>query len=125
VSYIPLEQRVPVDHPLRALRAMIDEVLRELSPQFSQLYAKVGRPSIAPERLLRALLLQVLYSVRSALTREPMYGYDLARAVSRCYRDPPVARPRRPGALGVYTTRRCPVTRSGSARISSSSWRVT
>jgi len=64
-SYIPLEQRVPVDHPLRALRAMVDEGLRELSPQFSQLYATVGRPSIAPERLLRALLLQVLYSVRS------------------------------------------------------------
>ena len=64
-SYIPLEQRVPADHPLRPLRAMVDEVLRELSPQFNPLYAKVGRPSIAPERLLRALLLQVLYSVRS------------------------------------------------------------
>ena len=66
-SYIPLEQRIPVDHPLRAMRAMVDEVLRELSPQFSRLYAKVGRPSIAPERLLRALLLQVLYRVRSAV----------------------------------------------------------
>jgi transposase len=64
-SYVPLEQRVPADHPLRPLRAMVDVVLRELSPQFDQLYSKVGRPSIPPEHLLRALLLQVLYSVRS------------------------------------------------------------
>ena len=48
-SYIPLEQRIPADHPLRAMRTMVDEVLRALSPQFSRLYAKVGRPSIAPE----------------------------------------------------------------------------
>jgi transposase len=58
-------QRVPADHPLRSMRAMVDEVLRELSPQFSRLYATVGRPSIAPERRLRALLLQGLYRVRS------------------------------------------------------------
>ena len=64
-SYIPLEQRVPAAHPLRPMRAMVDAVLAELSPQFSELYSRVGRPSIAPERLLRALLLQVLYSVRS------------------------------------------------------------
>ena len=64
-SYVPLEQRIPADHPLRPLRAMVDVVLRELSPQFDQLYSKVGRPSIPPEHLLRALLLQVLYSVRS------------------------------------------------------------
>src|SRR5260221_9790707 len=64
-SYIPLEQRVPADHPLRSMRMMVDEVLRDMSPQFTRLYAKVGRPSIAPERLLRALLLQILYSVRS------------------------------------------------------------
>jgi transposase len=76
-SYIPLEQRVPVDHPLRALRAMVDEGLRELSPQFSQLYATVGRPSIAPERLLRALLLQVLYSVRSERLLMEQLDYNL------------------------------------------------
>ena len=64
-SYVPLEQRIPADHPLRLLRTVVDVVLRELSPQFDQLYAKVGRPSIPPEHLLRALLLQVLYSVRS------------------------------------------------------------
>jgi transposase len=64
-SYIPLEQRVPADHPLRPLRTMVDAVLSELSPEFSQLYSRMGRPSIPPEHLLRALLLQVLYSVRS------------------------------------------------------------
>src|SRR6059036_3331082 len=64
-SYLPLEQRVPPDHPLRPIRGMVDGVLAELSPEFGQLYSRVGRPSIAPEKLLRALLLQVLYSVRS------------------------------------------------------------
>jgi transposase len=59
------EQRVPRDHPLRALRIMTDEAFRELQPRFQQLYAKTGRPSSAPEKLLRALLLQALYSVRS------------------------------------------------------------
>ena len=64
-SYISPEQRVPADHPLRPIRTMVDEVLRGLSPQFDALYARAGRPSIAPEKLLRALLLQLLYSVRS------------------------------------------------------------
>jgi hypothetical protein len=53
------------DHPLRPLRAVVDAVLKDLSPRFSRLYATTGRPSVAPERLLRALLLQVLYSIRS------------------------------------------------------------
>ncbi|MFA5788076.1 MAG: IS5/IS1182 family transposase, partial [Actinomycetota bacterium] len=60
-SYVSAEQRVPADHPLRRIRAMVDEVLERLSPRFAELYSKVGRPSIPPERLLRALLLQVLY----------------------------------------------------------------
>src|SRR5437660_1654829 len=64
-SYISPEQRVPQEHPLRSLRAMTDEALRDLQPRFNKLYAKTGRPSIAPEKLLRALLLQALYSVRS------------------------------------------------------------
>ena len=64
-SYISPEQRVPADHPLRPLRKMTDEIFKQLSPRFDQLYSRTGRPSIAPERLLRALLLQVLYSVRS------------------------------------------------------------
>jgi transposase len=53
------------DHPLRPIRARVDQVLKELSPRFDKMYAKVGRPSIPPEQLLRALLLQMLYSVRS------------------------------------------------------------
>ena len=64
-SYLSPEQRVRKDHPLRAMRTMVDEVLRELSPQFDRMYAREGRPSIAPERLLRALVVQMLYSIRS------------------------------------------------------------
>jgi transposase len=64
-SYISAERRVPMDHPLRAVRAMADAALGELGPRFEALYARNGRPSIAPEKLLRALLLQVLYTVRS------------------------------------------------------------
>jgi len=64
-SYISAERRVPKDHPLRAIRAMADTALKDLSKRFDGLYAALGRPSIAPERLLRALLLQVLYTVRS------------------------------------------------------------
>lgn len=66
-------QRVPPDHPLRPLRALVDAVLADLSPRSRRLYAKEGRPSIAPEKLLRALLLQVLYSVRGERQlREPL-----------------------------------------------------
>ena len=64
-SYISPEKRVPADHPLRPIRKMVDEILKEMSPKFAKLYSDVGRPSIAPERLLRSLLLQVFYSVRS------------------------------------------------------------
>src|SRR5207302_10922831 len=64
-SYVSPEKRVPTDHPLRPIRAMVDGILKEMSPQFAKRYADVGRPSIAPERLLRVLLLQIFYSVRS------------------------------------------------------------
>src|ERR1035437_6098500 len=76
-SYVSPEQRVRQDHPLRPLRAMADEALRELQPRFSKLYAKTGRPSIAPEKLLRALLLQVLYSVRSERMLMEQLDYNL------------------------------------------------
>ena len=59
-SYISAERRVPKDHPLRAIRAMVDMALNALDQRFAGMYAALGRPSIAPERLLRALLLQVL-----------------------------------------------------------------
>jgi transposase len=64
-SYLSPETRVRKDHPLRSVRTMVDEVLRALSPEFDRMYAQQGRPSIAPEKLLRAQLLQMLYSVRS------------------------------------------------------------
>src|SRR5207249_10255630 len=64
-SYVSCEARVPVDHPLRAIREIVNEALAALSPEFEKLYAKSGRPSIPPEKLLRALLLQAFYSGRS------------------------------------------------------------
>ena len=64
-SYLSPEQRVRKDHPLRAVRAMTDEILDSMSPLFDAMYAECGRPSIPPEKLLRAQLLQMLYSVRS------------------------------------------------------------
>jgi transposase len=76
-SYVGPEQRIPQDHPLRPVRAMANEALRELKPCFSKLYAKTGRPSIAPEKLLRALLLQVLYSVRSERMLMEQLNYNL------------------------------------------------
>lgn len=76
-SYISPEKRVPSDHPLRRLRAMVDVALEEMSPQFARLYSRYGRPSIAPEKLLRALLLQVLYSVRSERLLMEQLGYNL------------------------------------------------
>jgi transposase len=64
-SYVSLEERVPPDHPLRAIRRITDRALDRLSPQLGRLYIHFGRPSIPPERLLRALLLQALYTIRS------------------------------------------------------------
>ena len=76
-SYVPLERRIPQDHPLRPMRAMVDEALRGLSRRLSGLYARTGRPSIAPERLLRALLIQILYSVRSERMLMEQLEYNL------------------------------------------------
>src|ERR1700745_3178044 len=64
-SYVDLEQRVRADHPLRAIRELTDSALAALSDDFAALYSGLGRPSIAPEMLLRAMLLQAFYSVRS------------------------------------------------------------
>ena len=76
-SYVSPEQRVPPDHPLRPIREMVDTILQEMSPRFARLYADVGRPSIAPERLLRALLLQIFYSVRSERLLMEQLNYNL------------------------------------------------
>ncbi len=64
-SYVSCEARVPADHPLRAIRAIVDEALEVLSARFDALYASMGRPSIPPEKLLRALLLQAFFAIRS------------------------------------------------------------
>ena len=76
-SYLRLEDRVPADHPLRAIRELVDVALAELSPAFSKLYARDGRPSIPPERLLRALLLQAFYTVRSERQLMEQLDYNL------------------------------------------------
>jgi transposase len=76
-SYRRPEERVPADHPLRPIREMVGVVLRELSPEFARLYPKTGRPSIPPEKLLRALLLQLLYSIRSERQLIEQLDYNL------------------------------------------------
>ena len=76
-SYVSCEARVPADHPLRPIRMIVDEALEVLSPEFERLYARVGRPSIPPEKLLRALLLQAFYSVRSERQLMEQLGYNL------------------------------------------------
>ena len=76
-SYVALEERIPVDHPLRGVRKLVDVVLAGMSKEFDGLYSEVGRPSIAPERLLRALLLQVFYSVRSERLLMEQLNYNL------------------------------------------------
>src|SRR5260221_4692219 len=76
-SYLSPEERVPAKHPLRPIRLMVDDVLKVLSPSFSRLYSAFGRPSIPPEKLLRALLLQVLYTVRSERMLMEQLEYNL------------------------------------------------
>lgn len=76
-SYVSCEARVPSDHPLRAIRAIVDEALEVLSPVFEDLYSTRGRPSIAPEKLLRALLLQAFYSIRSERQLMEQLDYNL------------------------------------------------
>jgi transposase len=76
-SYVTLEQRVPADHPLREIRALTDGVLQSLDSEFAKLYAATGRASIAPEYMLRALLLQAFYSIRSERQLVEQLDYNL------------------------------------------------
>ena len=76
-SYISPEQRVPKDHPLRPLLAIVNDVLERMSPLFAKLYSHTGRPSIPPEKLLRALLVQVLYTIRSERMLMEQLDYNL------------------------------------------------
>jgi transposase len=76
-SYVSLEDRVPQDHPLRRIRETVDQVLRGMAKDFDGMYAKTGRPSVPPERLLRAVLLQVFYTVRSERLLMEQMNYNL------------------------------------------------
>ncbi len=76
-SYLSPEARVPKDHPLRPIRIMVDNALADLAPLFQEMYSHTGRPSIPPEQLLRALLLQVLYTVRSERMLVEQLDYNL------------------------------------------------
>ena len=76
-SYVDVEERVPATHPLRTIRTIVNDVLAALDGEFSRLYAPEGRPSIAPERLLRASLLQAFYSVRSERQLMEQIDYNL------------------------------------------------
>ena|SRR5258707_10851184 len=86
-SYIALEDRIPKNHPLRGIRQLVDGVLKGLSPEFERLYAKVGRPSIPPERLLRALLLQAIVMLTNkfnhplTIDRERDHGHSGIKAM--------------------------------------------
>ena len=76
-SYVAIDARIPVDHPLRAMKQLLEPVLAELAPRFATMYAEGGRPSIPPEQLLRALLLQVLYTIRSERQLMEQLEYNL------------------------------------------------
>ena len=76
-SYVDLEQRVPAKHPLRKIRQLVNDVLVSLDAEFAKLYSAFGRESIAPERLLRALLLQALFTIRSERQLMEQLDYNL------------------------------------------------
>jgi Transposase domain (DUF772) len=99
-SYLSPDERVPADHPLRPIRLMTDEALRRLSPRFDAIYAASGRPSVPPEQLLRALLLQVLYSVRSERLLMEQLQYNLWLS-SRCFSKAACSAAKPPGAFST------------------------
>ncbi len=76
-SYVSVEERIPADHPLRTIQALVNPILAALSPRFQTMYATRGRPSIPPERLLRALLLQILFTIRSERQLIEQLNYNL------------------------------------------------
>jgi hypothetical protein len=106
-SYVDLEQRIRLDDPLRATRALTDTALAMLSGDFAALYSGMGRPSIAPEMLLRAMLLQAFYSIRSERQLMERLEFDLLSA----------------GLSGWAWTIRCGTTRP-SRRTATGCWRV-
>ncbi len=76
-SFLSVEDRIPAEHPLRAIQALVNPILAALSPRFETMYATTGRPSIPPEQLLRALLLQTLYTIRSERQLMEQLNYNL------------------------------------------------
>lgn len=76
-SYVSVEDRIPADHPLRTIQALVNPILAALSPRFQAMYSRMGRPSIPPERLLRALLLQILFTIRSERQLMEQLNYNL------------------------------------------------
>src|SRR5262245_23803659 len=76
-SYVDLEHRVPAEHPLRAIRTIVNAVRAALCGEFAKIYSDTGRPSIPPERLLRALLLQAFYTIRSERQLMEQLDYNL------------------------------------------------
>ena len=121
-SYLSPEQRVPADHPLRAVRALTDEALQTMSRRFASLYATTGRPSIPPEQLLRALLLQVLYTVRSErLLMEELNDNLLFRWFVGLNMDDPVWHPTTFTKNRVTRSRPTP-GRPGCSRTNTSPW---
>lgn len=76
-SYVDLESRIPAKHPIRTIRRIVDEALVDLEPAFDEMYASTGRPSIPPEQLMRALLLQILFTIRSERMLMERIDYDL------------------------------------------------
>lgn len=76
-SYVSVEERIPKDHPLRVIRALVEPILTALSPRFQTMYSQYGRPSIPPEQLLRALLLQILFTIRSERQLMEQLDYNL------------------------------------------------
>jgi transposase len=107
-SYVDLEARVGRDHPLRMLRMVVNEALAALSGEFSALYARMGRPSIPPEKLLRAMLLQAFYSIRSERQLMEWLEFDL---LFRWF-------------VGLGVTMWCGITRR-SPRTAIACWRAT
>src|SRR5262245_29295941 len=104
-SYVNLEKRVRSDHPLRAIRGLVNEALVALEQEFAALYAPIGRPSIAPEKLLRAMLLQAFYSIRSE--RQLMERLEFDLPLVRGHR----RRRRGVGSLSFFQEPRAPVGR--------------
>ena len=76
-SCVPLERRLPTDHPLREIRVLADRALNRMDAELSAMYSHTGRPSVAPEKLLRTLLLQILYSVPSETRMREQLDYNL------------------------------------------------